>query len=199
MGKNPQRRISQPQPSSLVIAPFVPDEERTGRLGDVEISFGISEAKKVASTADWTAAWRRASKAITFTFPHRQEELLDYGDYIKSEFAAKHTSSHHKLILYDIALQNEVGAGQQTLLMDQNKFRRLYSAIVMPDGIENYSDKSNDKKTRKSSKGSKKSEPCNKFNAGTCKNSDSECKYRHTCKRCNKPSHGEKDCKEGSG
>jgi hypothetical protein len=36
----------------------IPDEERTGRLGDAEISFGVSEAKKrVSSTADWTAAW----------------------------------------------------------------------------------------------------------------------------------------------
>ena len=76
-----------------------------GRLGDSEITFGVAEAKKqVLSAAEWSAAWRKASKAISFTFPHRREELLDYGDYIEAEFVAKHSSVHHKIILYDIAL-----------------------------------------------------------------------------------------------
>ena len=83
-----------------------------GCLGYSEISFGVTEAKKHVSTAaKWSAAWRRASKAISFAFPHRREELLDYGDYIEAEFAAKHSSIHHKIILYDVALQNEVTAG----------------------------------------------------------------------------------------
>ena len=49
----------------------VPDEERTGCLGEMEISFGVAEAKKQVSTAaEWSTAWKRASKAIGFTFPH---------------------------------------------------------------------------------------------------------------------------------
>ena len=49
----------------------VPDEERTGRLGDAEITFGVAEPKKRVSTAaEWSAAWRKASKAISFAFPH---------------------------------------------------------------------------------------------------------------------------------
>ena len=175
----------------------VPDEERTGRLGDTEISFGVSEAKKRVSTAsEWTTAWRRASKAISFVFPHRRDKLFNYGDYIESEFAAKHSSSHHKLILYDIALRNEVAAGQHVLLTDFNKFTRLYSAIVMPDGIES-SEKSTPKPTGKP-RGIGKTDPCNKFNAGTCKNSDAECKYKHICKICLKPGHGDKTCSQGS-
>ena len=151
--------------------------------------------KHVSSASEWSAAWRRAAKAIGFAFPHRRDELLDYGDYIESEFAAKHSSSHHKIILYDIALRNEVAAGQQVLLTDFSRFSRLYSAIVMPDGVESSSDK-----PRKPGKpqGSSKPDPCNKFNAGTCKNSDSECKYRHICKNCRKPGHGDKECTEGS-
>ena len=176
----------------------MPDEERTGRLGDTEISFGVSEAKKrVSSASEWSTAWRRASKAISFAFPHRRDELLDHGEYIKSEFAAKHISSHHKLILYDIALRNEVAAGQHILLTDFGKFTHLYSAIVMPDGIESAIDKSTPKKTGKS-QGNGKPEPCNKFNAVTCKNSDAECKYQHICKNCHKPGHGDKTCSEGT-
>lgn len=89
MGTDPQRRLSQPQLNLRISPPYTPDEERTGCLGDTEISFGISEAKKQISTAtEWSAAWRRASKAIEFTFPHQREELLHYGDYIESEFTA---------------------------------------------------------------------------------------------------------------
>ena len=173
----------------------VPDEERTGRLGDAEISFGVSEPRKrVSSASEWSTAWRRASRAIGFAFPHRREELLEYGDYIESEFAAKVPSSHHKLLLYDVALRNEVAAGQHCLLTDHYRFSRLYSAIIMPDGIESHSDKTSGKKPSKSNSGNDKPEICNKFNAGTCKNSDADCKYRHLCKGCHKPGHGKCDC-----
>ena len=112
-------------------------------MGETEISFGVAGPKRCISTAaEWSTAWRKASKAITFAFPHRREELLEYGDYIKSEFAAKITSSHHKILLYDTALRNEVAAGQHVLLTDHAHFTRLYSAIVMPDGIEGASDES---------------------------------------------------------
>jgi hypothetical protein len=81
------------------------DEERTGRLGDTEITFGITEAKKkIKTSAEWSSAWKKASKAIFFAFPHRREELYEYGEYIESEFAAKHPSLHHQLILYDLAM-----------------------------------------------------------------------------------------------
>ena len=178
---------------------IVPDEERTGRLGDTEISFGVSEPKKRISTAsEWSATWRKASKAIAFAFPHRREELLEYGDYIEAEFAAKVVSSHHKILLYDTALRNEVAAGQHVLLTDHYRFSRLYSAIVMPDGVESSSDKAHGRKPGKPSQNGDKPEICNKFNAGTCKHSSSDCKYRHLCKNCNQPGHGKKDCPDGS-
>ena len=147
----------------------VPDEERTGCLGDTEITFGVAEPKKRISTAaKWSLSWRRSSKAISFAFPHRCEELLEYGDYIESEFAAKIISSHHKLLLYDIALRNEVAAGQQTLLTDFHKFSRLYSAIVLPDGVESGgSERERQPRKKTQSQKGDKSEICNKFNVGT--------------------------------
>jgi hypothetical protein len=176
----------------------VADEERTGRLGDSEISFGVVEAKKRISTAaEWSVSWRRASKAIVFAFPHRREELLDYGDYIESEFAAKIVSSHHKLLLYDLALRNEVAGGQHALLTDHARFSRLYSAIVLPDGVEAGASKPSGGKPSGSRSSGGKPEICNKFNAGTCKNADADCKYRHACKKCKKPGHGDKDCPPG--
>ena len=178
---------------------IVPDEERTGRLGDTEISFGVAEAKKRIRTAsEWSSAWKRASKAICFAFPHQQEELSEYGDHIDSEFAAKVSSSHPKIILYDVALRNEVAGGQHYLLTDFNRFSRLYSAIVLPDGIEGHSDQPPGKKPSGSKPTPGKPEICNKFNSGTCKRADSECKYLHICKNCRKTGHGKKDCPDKS-
>ena len=54
---------------------------------------------------------------------------------IQSKFAAKLTSSHYNIILYNIALQNKVAGGQHSLLTDFQKFTRLYSAIILPTGI----------------------------------------------------------------
>ncbi|KAF8798416.1 hypothetical protein BYT27DRAFT_7123504, partial [Phlegmacium glaucopus] len=174
------------------------DEERKGHMGDAEISFGVPEAKRHVRTAsEWSSAWRRAAKAIAFAFPHRKDELLDYGDYIEEEFAAKLPSSHHRIILYDIALRNEVGAGQHVLLTETHQFTRLYSAIVMPDGIENHSLSSVTKKPT-TLQNLAKPEVCNKFNNGSCKMSDADCKYRHICKNCKKSGHGKKDCPGGT-
>ena len=171
------------------------DEERTGCLGDMEITFGVSEPKKrISTTAEWSSAWIKASKAISFAFPHRCEELFEYGDYIESEFAAKVTSSHHKLLLYDITLRNEVATGQHSLLTDSHQFNRLYSAIVLLDGIENRSSGKKSSSRKSKSKGGEKLEICNKFNSGICKNLDSKCKYRHLCKSCLKAGHGSKNC-----
>src|SRR5437879_2064922 len=98
---------------------------------------GVSDAKRrVGTAAGWSAAWHFATRAIGFVFPHRAEELRSYGDYIEGEFAAKVTHSHPKIILFDIAVRNIVQGGQSILLTDQHQFLRLYSAIVMPDGVE---------------------------------------------------------------
>ena len=156
----------------------IPDEERTGRLGDTEISFGVAEAKKhVCTAAEWSSAWRRASKAISFAFPHWRDKLVKYGDYIKSEFSAKLVTSHQRVILYDIAVRNEVGAGQHVLLTDTHCFTQLDSAIVMPDGVKGRDNQVSGKKLGSTSSSPAKSEICNKFNLRTCRSADTDCKY----------------------
>ena len=85
---------------------------------------------------------------MSHPIPHRREELLEYGDYIDLEFSAKLSSSHPKIILYNVALQNEVAAGQHFLLTDFHRFNRLYSAIILPDGIEGHSDQPPGKKPK---------------------------------------------------
>ena len=175
-------------------------KENVGRVGTTEISLGRSEpTKKVQTSGEWTSAWNATIKAIKFAFPHREQELRDYGEYIEGHFSARITSAHRKIILYDAAIRNEVGGGQNILLTDTHHFSRFYSAIVMPDGIE--SDNAKLASKRLIGKSGAKTELCNRFNSPNgCRNSADDCKFRHACKRCKRTSHGKESCdiKEGT-
>ena len=176
------------------------DEEGETRIGNARISFGVSDAKKhVNSASEWTSAWRLASKAISFAFPHRTAELDAYSDYIEGEFSAKVTASHPRVIMFDVAVRNLVQGGQSCLLTDHQSFSRLYSAILMPDRAESTPKKnSNNRQSNTSTRnsGSKSStDICNRFNTALgCPSSDADCKYRHICKNCKKGGHGKENC-----
>ena len=175
-------------------------KENVGRVGSTEISLGRSEPiKKVQTSGEWTSAWNAAIKAIKFAFPHRENELREYAEYIEGHFSARVPSAHRKIILYDAAIRNEVGGGQNALLTDTHLFSRFYSAIVMPDGIESDSSKLTSK--RLTGKSSSKTELCNRFNSSNgCRNSAEDCRFRHACKKCKRTTHGKESCdiKEGS-
>ena len=167
------------------------DEDRKARIGETHLSFSTSEAKrKVRNAADWATAWQRASEAVAFAFPHQREELDLYQRHIQVQFDAKQPHAHQRIISYDIAVRNYVGGGQTTLLTDQDKFAHLYSAIVLPDGIEFASASSNLRKTP--TRVSKSTEICNKFNTHSgCPHNP--CRYRHACKKCG-GDHSQCDC-----
>ena len=168
-------------------------KENVGRVGHTEISLGRSEpAKKVQTSGEWTSAWNATIKAVKFAFPHREQELREYGEYIEGHFSAKVISAHRRIILYDIAIRNEVGGGQNALLTDSHRFSRLFSAIVMPDGIESEHARLGSKRT--TGKNSK-TEICNRFNSiNGCRNTAEDCRFRHACKKCKRVGHGEKSC-----
>jgi len=174
------------------------NEEGETRIGNAKISLGVTDAKRRISTAaEWSAAWHFAARSISFVFPHRTEELHAYGDYIEGEFAAKITSSHPKIILFDIAVRNMVQGGQSILLTDQQYFFRLYSAIIMPDGVEHMSRKGTSRRSDLPRASGSKPDICNRFNTPSgCPSSDSECRYRHICKSCRKGGHGKDQCQK---
>ena len=70
-------------------------KENVGRVGHTEISLGRTEpAKKVQTSGEWTSAWNATIKATKFAFPHREQELREYGEYIDGHFSAKVPSAH---------------------------------------------------------------------------------------------------------
>lgn len=174
------------------------DEERKGRLGGAEVVFAVAESKRqVKSGAEWSSSFRRMSKAVTFLFPHRREELFEYAEYIESLFAAKHTNAHSKVILFDQSVRNQVGGGQNTLLTDYQRFSGLSEAILHADGVEY---KAGGKGQSKGGSGQDKSESskkdiCRRFNGTSgCRFTEEECFYKHICKGCGKGGHGKSTC-----
>ena len=171
------------------------DEDRKARLGTAQLTFSTSEPRrKVRTYGDWISAWRRASRAIAFAFPHRADELEDYFIHIQTEFDSKQIGAHQRIILYDIAVRNYVGGGQTTLLTERDRFSHLYSAIVVSDGVEFGANAS----SRRGGGGpsvARGQETCNKFNTESgCPHSP--CKYRHRCGKCGKDGHGQHTCAE---
>ena len=174
------------------------DEERKGRVGRAEVVFAVAESKRQVKTGgEWSSAYRRMSKAITFLFPHRREELSEYADYIEGLFSAKHTSAHSKVILYDQSVRNRVGGGQNILLTDYQHFSSLSEAILHADGIEYKGSGKGPSKGGKGSDegGSSKKDVCRRFNSQDgCKFTEEECYYKHTCRKCGLGGHGKATC-----
>ena len=175
---------------------IAPVKENIGRVGPTEISLGRSEpVRRVHTSGEWTSAWNATVKATSFIFPHRATELREYGDYVDREFSSKIVEAHRKVILYDAAVRAEVGGGQNILLTDWQQFQHLYSAIIMPDGIESRYGQS-----ISSSRGRSQSDICRRFNSSNgCPNNASICRYRHICSKCKQRGHSEPNCEAGKG
>ena len=113
-----------------------PPKENVGCIGRTEVFLGSSDpVRKVQTSGDWTAAWNATVKATAYAFPHQADELRQWGDYLSSEFSARQSSAHHKLIAFDKAVRTQVGGGQAILLTDRNEFSYLYSVFLLPDSI----------------------------------------------------------------
>lgn len=174
-----------------------PVKENVGRVGTTEISLGRSEpTRKVRTSGEWTSAWNATIKATAFAFPNREDELREYGDYMDREFSSKVVSAHRKLILYDEAVRGEVAGGQKILLTDRSHFSYIYSAIVLPDGIE-----SEVGRNFTSSNASKpRADICRRFNStAQCPFDTANCRFRHVCSDCKRPGHSKQDCPTGEG
>jgi hypothetical protein len=140
-------------------------DESVGRVGTTEIQFGRPKpAAKVETSGQWTAAYNLVVKATLFLFPHRYDELRQYGDYIEELFSAKSTSIHPKLFKYDEAVRYKVRQGQNILLTDRSQFTRYYEAIVAPDGVGAEGEEGGSKAgVKKGGKSGEKSDICHRF------------------------------------
>jgi hypothetical protein len=162
-------------------------DKHTETIGDIEIRFGSSDAgaKKITTASTWTAAWRRAARALVFAFPHRADELNTYSEYLTDKFEQMREGTHGRVVRFDKAVRNRVASSRKYLLSDLDSFRDLYDSHFFPDGkyyID--SEAGNSTATQSSGKSASatgKREPCIKWNNNQCSRSATACRYAHTC------------------
>ncbi|KAF9011036.1 hypothetical protein BDQ17DRAFT_860821 [Cyathus striatus] len=169
------------------------------QIGDLEPSSSSSQlpAPRVFNEGQWFTAWQYTIDAILHLFPHRRNELLEYGRYITEFFDNMHDSQ--EIIAFDQACRNHVSSRSDLRLCDFNNFRHLEFSYLSCGG-KHYS--LGDNKTQSSSKASatrdKSREVCRKFNSSAgCGFRGDQCKYIHKCFKCDKPGHGMASCKSG--
>ncbi|KAJ8453673.1 hypothetical protein ONZ45_g19617 [Pleurotus djamor] len=171
-----------------------PVTEHVERLGDhMEIKNGIFEtARKVTTAAEWIGVWYETSRAYFFCFPHREDELREYGLRIQQLFAAKVVGFHARVIAFDKALRARLSRERHLRFTDRDVFDVVKQAVLEPNGVE-----SSTSSPKLSPIRPRSSEPCGRFNLGTCPNSSGRCRYNHICTICKKFGHGASRCSQG--
>ncbi|KAF9010555.1 hypothetical protein BDQ17DRAFT_1234308, partial [Cyathus striatus] len=81
----------------------------------------------IHSSGDWLIAWDQASEEISFAFPHRWQELHDYGHYINKAFVSRVEKDHVHVIRFDDAVHSFVAPRHDLQLTDVNAFQLVMS------------------------------------------------------------------------
>ncbi|KAI0819140.1 hypothetical protein BC628DRAFT_1342399 [Trametes gibbosa] len=80
------------------------EEKLSEQIGELEVTYRAPvPSKKVVCFGDWVYAWKRASLATTFAFPHRREELDAYGEFIIGLFGALAPAVHSRVLDFNRA------------------------------------------------------------------------------------------------
>jgi hypothetical protein len=155
--------------------------EHSEHLRAYKIKFGggssRTSSKKIQTHRDWLMAWTVASHAICHAFPHRAQELQDYGNYITQQFSAISQSEALWVVSFDESIWTFVGSCNDLLLTDFNSFNHLRAMFLSSFGTH-HSD-FNPKTTGPKRMAIEKSpDMCNKYNSmAGCSFSSGQCKY----------------------
>ncbi|KAF9040840.1 hypothetical protein BJ165DRAFT_1392651 [Panaeolus papilionaceus] len=173
-------------------------KESTGCLGDVEISIGHSKpSRRIRNQSEWSSSWNRAIRAYVFIFPHRRDELVEYGEWIEQQFESLVEVSAGKVITLDKCIRDQVEGGSCFRLNDFNRWSRFERATLFTDGSFQQRSNTGSSRTGKTSR-NQPSAVCDKFNQrGGCQRSP--CRYLHQCRQCGKEGHGRFTCREAGG
>ncbi|TRM59734.1 hypothetical protein BD626DRAFT_369922, partial [Schizophyllum amplum] len=176
------------------------DSKAIERIGSVELSVGhVTPTKAIKTYGDWVTAWSAASEATLFVFPHLKADLDGYTKHVLAYFRAlpaepKHF--HQRVINYDRAVRIRLSERRDLRFVDYASFTDLQLMWVSGPsaGSVNVGDGDGNKGRRSGSgaRDGRKTEPCNRWNDGSCPNSPSSCRY--VCRKCRSNRHSENSC-----
>ncbi|KZT18446.1 hypothetical protein NEOLEDRAFT_1143417 [Neolentinus lepideus HHB14362 ss-1] len=158
------------------------DSRRTEKIGELQLTFGESKpSKHVESAGDWLVAWTKASEALRFAFPHREQELREYGSYITQLFGAVHPSRHHRV---------DVGRFADLHLLHIDS-----SGAVAIDEERSQTRQGRSGESRR--RGGRITEACRRWNENRCPVDAARCRYVHACSNCRSREHTADLCTAG--
>ncbi|KIK50327.1 hypothetical protein GYMLUDRAFT_988519, partial [Collybiopsis luxurians FD-317 M1] len=145
----------------------------------------------------WRWAWQLAAEAITFTFPFRRKELIEYEQHIMGLFNTQHVSVHKNILQYDKAICQLMGLRRDLLYDDfeQQDFAKYRSAFLTSSGSHTGISMGSALPQQSPHPRDCSKEICKKFNQGEC-DAFSGCKRKHICANCRKSGHGASSCKD---
>ena len=170
------------------------EEKRTEHIGEIEFVIGRTRSTKAVEThGNWVSAWDQTVEATLFVFEHRSTELRDYGHHITQLFTSLEPPLHTRIIQYDRAVRNCVAQRRNLLLTNFTDFSNLHILHIQKPGIA--SGTHSEGRGRNTGSGSKRRDPCRRFNEGRCPNSQATCAYAHVCSKCRSNTYTILDCK----
>ena len=131
----------------------------------------------VCNSRDWSQAFHIYTKAVSFIFPHREEEPEDYAEQVAALFAVVVEANHTVIINYDKAVHTCIGNMHNLLLTNRSEYEDLRLYWLHPLG-QGFRDTSVGIAHNRNVKLSFRSDDdCIRFNSRKCPNKASSCKY----------------------
>ncbi|KIO33211.1 hypothetical protein M407DRAFT_65863 [Tulasnella calospora MUT 4182] len=158
-------------------------------IGGLEIGYGKEPpSKAISSASDWAAAFELYRAAVVYAFPHRNEELLAYRDYLNNTFRVFGTQYHPAVIDFDQRCRILYSRTHARALSDIIQFATEYARLTVQVAETAAST------TRPFANASR--EPvCHRYNYHSCNG----CSYRHVCLMCERSGHRIDDCPKKPG
>jgi len=158
----------------------------------LEIVRGSSKpARTVQTHGEWIMAFNAYVAAALFIFPHREQELRDYGDHIMRFFASMPTEFHERVINYDKAVRVRTAQRRDLELTDYGQYSDLHLQWINNPAVSSSARSTSSRPQRKPGQ---RREACRRWNEQRCPNSASSCNYAHVCSKCRNNAHVGGEC-----
>ncbi|KAG2112217.1 uncharacterized protein F5147DRAFT_650871 [Suillus discolor] len=120
----------------LSLQHYEPEQDYEEKLGKLKIKVGgeAEPAKSVQSSQDWSVAYSLFARAMHFAFPHRIDEIDNYGNFIHQKFAQNISKYHSHVIAFNKAVRKRVSRRRDLQLSDFDQFSDLYEGHFLLSG-----------------------------------------------------------------
>ncbi|KAG1829378.1 hypothetical protein DFJ58DRAFT_671903 [Suillus subalutaceus] len=176
------------------------DPKKTHVIDDeIELALQVSKSSMgIKTSSDHNIAFSMYIEAISFVFPQRRDEFMQYNTYLSRLFHAMEIRLHSHVIEFDQSVRNQVAMQRNLRLTDYPQFEHLRTTFLTSFGVGANSTSSASSSGGRSNQRDRyggRDDPCHKWNRGTCQKSDGECRFSHCCDRrgCRGP-HQKSEC-----